>query len=30
MLMNKTIQAKGRPVERVQVCLVLVAWRESV
>ena len=30
MMMNKTIQVKGRPVERVQVCLVPVPWGKSV
>jgi len=27
---DKTIQAKGRPTERIQVRLVPVAWRESI
>jgi hypothetical protein len=29
-MMDKVIQAKGRPVERFQVRLVPVAWRESI
>ena len=29
-MMDKTIQAKGRPIERIQVRIVPVAWRESI